>query len=537
MNLLTHRRAWLATLALTLLIIVAPPTAQADLHEPRPIDPITPDLTIATAPDGLRYHFPGAVRLDDGSILVTARQGSRHSSPDGAIVIARSDGKTLTWPQPHVAWDSIGDDRDPKLSQSSTGRVFLHFFTSDPGQVGATTGDFVMYSDDRGLSWSEPRRVETRMAWAASHGEIIETADGSLLAPIYGSLGSDSPGTLRSSVVRSVDGGQTWSATNEVMLPHVPARQVVEPVLTVLPDGSITALLRVNSGPAEPWQRFSLLTRSYDNGATWTAIEQTNLVTSSAETEVLGDGSVFVAYGDLAYRFAERRLTSATVIKRPDRTWRAPTTAPIWDAVVDDQANPAVVEISPRRVLVIGFDYLHRSLVATAVDADDLTSAPSDDEQLRDTLDLAAMVSQERASIDTDLTVTGTQPRSVSAPELAIDGRLGATSQAQGEGTSGQYTITFDTPQRLTEIGVALRPGEAQSARVTVQTIDGTWQPVGELPEQWRYGDIDWIPMTPAVAPIIKLQVSIAAMTGPHPWPGNPRPVAISEIAVRGTQS
>jgi len=37
-------------------------------------EPTKPDLIIGQAEAGLRYHFPGAVELDDGTILVAVRR-------------------------------------------------------------------------------------------------------------------------------------------------------------------------------------------------------------------------------------------------------------------------------------------------------------------------------------------------------------------------------------------------------------------------------------------------------------------------------
>lgn len=495
---------------------------------PASADPTRPDLTIGQAEAGLRYHFPGAVELDDGTILVAVRRGVRHSSPEGAIVLYRSGDGGVTWSGPETVWDSPGDDRDPKLSQTSTGRVFLHLFTSDPGGVGAEIGDFVLHSDDRGAHWSAPSRVNSSMVWAASHAEITEAPDGTLLAPIYGAVAGVA--LYRSSVVRSLDNGVTWLAESEVFLPQPADRQVAEPILTVLPNGTMTALLRIEPPPGTPkWEHPSLLTRSRDGGRTWSPTEVTGLHTSSAEVLLLRNGSLFVAYGDLSTRFGQRRLTSAAVIRDPNGRWQVPATTPVWDAFVDDQANPSLVERRDGTVLVFGFDYTNRTLTASIVDPRQV-GAVTDASQLRGRLDLAGMVSRGQATLDTDLTATDVTA-SLAGPGGAIDGLLGLNHAALGTTAPGHVTVSFTRPRRIGEVGVALRPGEAQPAVLEVRGQDGTWREVASLTERFRYGDVDWFRLGQVITAV---RVTTTPMVGPRPPnSGATKPIAVSELALR----
>jgi hypothetical protein len=287
-------------------------------------------------------------------------------------------------------------------------------------------------------------------------------------------------------------------------------------VLTVLPDGSITALLRQDNRPSQ-------LTRSYDNGLTWSPLEATNLMTSSADTLVLRNGAVFVAFGDLSHRFGQRRLTVAAVVEHPERPWQVAATSPVLDTFVDDQANPSVVETRPGQVLVFGFDYSARSLVGTYVDVASV-GARTDEQQLAGRLDLRALVDAGSADVATNL----------SPPMAVIDGKLGLPSGAQGTPTdTGTYTVTFAEPLRIGEIGAALRPGEAQSASVEVLTAQG-WRVVGTLPEQWRFGDVDWLRVPDAGRPVTAIRLTTKPMTAPRPPnSGAPKPIVVTELAVR----
>jgi hypothetical protein len=107
-------------------------------------------------------------------------------------------------------------------------------------------------------------------------------------------------------------------------------------------------------------------------------------------------------------------------------------------------------------------------------------------------------------------------------------------SGAQGTPTdTGTYTVTFAEPLRVGGIGIALRPGEAQSASVEVLTAQG-WRVVGTLPEQWRLGDVDWLRVPDAGRPVTAVRLTTKPMMAPRPPnSGAPKPIVVTELAVR----
>jgi hypothetical protein len=129
-----------------------------------------------------------------------------------------------------------------------------------------------------------------------------------------------------------------------------------------LPGGQVVALLRTDE-EAE-------LTRSDDNGQTWTEPELCGLYASSADTLTLSDGAVLLAYGDVSKRFNSGRPTVATVIKDPLGRWDKDSLHVVIDAGREtvDQANPAVVELPDDRLLVISYDIFQRQIVGELLD-------------------------------------------------------------------------------------------------------------------------------------------------------------------------
>jgi len=326
--------------------------------------------TVVRTVEGQLPYFPNAIRLGDGRTLVVYREGRHHIRSVGRIVAVESSDEGASWSEPRVVVDTLLDDRDPMLIQLSTGDVLLSYFRIDwsltPWEV---PGVDVIRSTDGGRTWGEPVEVGSTMRqktderWhrfraghIASHGQILELPNNELLAPVYGVFPGDTHHSA--SVVRSTDGGRSWLAEDEVVIGRKPGRMYVEPVLTLLPGGQLTALLRTDED-AE-------LTRSDDNGHTWSEPEPLVLHASSADTITLADGSVLLAYGDVSRRINQGRPTLATIIADPLGPWDKGPQHLVHDAGQEtfDQANPAVVELSDGRLLIISYDIFNREIVA-----------------------------------------------------------------------------------------------------------------------------------------------------------------------------
>ena len=496
--------------------------------------PGTPDVVIAQAAPGKKLHFPNAERLADGSVVAVAREGAGHTGQDGRLLMMTSDDGGSTWSAPEVVFDSPYDDRDPMITQLSSGRLLLSWFQNDYSVTPPEPmGTFVAHSDDGGETWSAPVAVQSMLSgesdivdtyelgWNASHGQVKELPGGDLIIPLYGTVPDDK--WQKATVVRSTDGGQTWSASTESLVASATGTHYQEPVLTVLPGGVVHALLRIGTSASTMGAVHSQESWSRDGGRTWSAPAEIDLVTSSAHTEVLRDGSVFLAYGDLSGHFTDKRGTVGAVIRSPLSPWIGAPRELVWDSGTGDQANPAVVEVRPGRVLVIGFDSGTSRLVGTFVPVSQVRPDRPDPRRV----DLGALVAAGEATVSTDM--THVQPGRPGVGVLgAIDGVVGYWDASWApRAAPASYTVEFDRPRRLSSVGVALKPGYASAAVVSVRSsADGSWRDVGTLESAVRWGDdLTWFRSAGVVDAV---RVTITSSNG---W------AVLAELGVRAPAS
>ena len=260
---------------------------------------ITPAAPVGMAPprigfalrqagdDGSKaYRIPGLAQSKKGTLLAVYDIRYRHSGDlpaDIDVGLSRSTDRGQTWEPMQVILDMGKDPKfghdgvgDPAiLVDGVTGRIWVAALWSHgnrgwngsgPGLAPEETGQLVMaYSDDDGLSWSNPvnitpqvKKPEWRLMFNGP-GAGITLRDGTLVFPAQFREADGPPhrGKPFSTLIVSKDRGQTWTVGTGIKSDTTEA-QVVE-----LGDGSLMLNCRDNRGGA----RTVGITR--DLGQTW----------------------------------------------------------------------------------------------------------------------------------------------------------------------------------------------------------------------------------------------------------------------------
>lgn len=313
-------------------------------------------FVVATEPSGYEPRFPDVVKLADGRLLAVYHSATGHTNSNGSIKMTFSSNGGATWTSPVLAVSNGYDNRDPKVAVLSDGSVLLNFFQDQWNADGTYTnrGLWVARMSPGTSTFSTPMKVPTASGYGFSHAPVVEIPGGDVLLPYY-------YGGAR--MIRSHNGGSTWdTASDRMVVATTSTRNYVEPNITRLPSGQLVMSIRTVDRSTNK-ETYMTVTRSNDNGVTWSALENTGFVTSSHHTLTTSSGAVLLTYGN---PLVTNRPTYGTLIDNPAGGWSTSAFPPrlLYDSGYSDQANPSTVEISPGRYLTLAYNVGTRQLLA-----------------------------------------------------------------------------------------------------------------------------------------------------------------------------
>lgn len=207
---------------------------------------------------------PNVCVLGDGRLVMIWREGSGHASRDGKIMWSFSSDEGRTWTAPETWMPYPGGGIDPRGTAITAGRdghtVWVpYFYGSD---ANAAMGVYLKISPDNGATWGPELRVDPGAAYAGTDSMgVIEVGD-TLMLPWYGKHNAAEP-YESIWLARSTDGGQTWLSTRMVDGPAT-GRHYHEPNLVDC-DGTLVMTFRWGTADS------IAMIRSTDGGQTWTA--------------------------------------------------------------------------------------------------------------------------------------------------------------------------------------------------------------------------------------------------------------------------
>jgi hypothetical protein len=282
--------------------------------------------------------FPDACRLPSGDLACVFYAGYGHVSlPNdkwprgGRVCIVESKDEGKTWSQPRVLFDGPQDDRDPHIAALSDGTLVCSFFQYRKVNGKDEHDVCLVESTDGGQTWQTEPRVLAANVWAVS-APVRELPDGTLLLGVYT---ADST-TAYGAVLRSTDGGRTWSEPVAID-PDSGVRLDAETDVLRLPDGTILAALR---GDGKINLHFAT---SADQGVTWSKIKDSGFLGHCPHLTRLSSGEILLTH---------RAPTTSLHISRDNaQSWQGPFEI---DSVFG--AYPSTVELRDHSVLVVYYE-------------------------------------------------------------------------------------------------------------------------------------------------------------------------------------
>jgi hypothetical protein len=300
-----------------------------------------PALSYLPAPAHQVNHGAGLVRLRSGDLLACWYSGPAEADPDVAILCA--EGRGAAWAAPRVAAPArfapdIKSLGNVALARDRSGRLVMIFgvvrsrraFGVQLCRSWACGRIEASVSSDEGRTWSAPLRLDDR-GGALPRSRPLSHAGRPDMIPVY--LERGRAGVLTTDLAEmTADGfGPMHSAL-------IPGRSIIQPSLTIAPDGAVWAYMR-------DLQRRRVFGARLGPGATeWTPAAPTNLENPSSPVEAFTDRSGAIV---LIYNPSRRdRRTLALARSRDGLSFRRGCDLVPHDHA-GDVAYPSIVEQSP----------------------------------------------------------------------------------------------------------------------------------------------------------------------------------------------
>ena len=219
--------------------------------------------------------------------LVTAFfGGTKERNPDVCIYVCRKEKGSDRWSTPRNVANGVQNAKlrypcwNPVLYQVRGGDLLL-FYKVGPSP--STWKGWLIRSSDGGVSWSKPKALPEGFLGPIKN-QPVGLADGTLLCPT-----STEGHGWKVHFELTTDNAKTWQMAAPVPAPD--EEKAIQPTILLHKDGSIQALCRSEN-------RAILSTVSNDNGRSWSALEPIALPNNNSGIDgvTLADGRQLLVY-------------------------------------------------------------------------------------------------------------------------------------------------------------------------------------------------------------------------------------------------
>lgn len=267
-----------------------------------------------------------------GGLVAAWFGGTKEGNKDVGIWVSRKESGTWTEPV-EVATGKSPDGQqhpcwNPVLFQPQSGPLLL-FYKVGPSP--STWWGMLIRSDDGGKTWSEPQRLPEGMAGPIKNKPVM-LSDGRLLC---GSSTEDQG--WRVHMEWTPDLGRTWEKTGPLNDPDRVG--AIQPAILKHRDGKLQMLCRTKQGKiSEAW--------SSDGGRKWTEMTLTELPNpnSGIDAVTLADGRHLLVYNPTSPpegKWGGPRSPLSVAVSEDGKTWKA---ALVLENEPGEYSYPAVIQ-------------------------------------------------------------------------------------------------------------------------------------------------------------------------------------------------
>ena len=212
--------------------------------------------------------------------------GTKERNPDVCIYVCRKDKGSDRWTRPVNVANGIQDPKlrypcwNPVLYQAPQGDLLL-FYKVGPSP--STWKGWMIRSEDGGVSWSSPHALPEGFLGPIKD-QPVRLKDGTLLCP-----SSTEGHGWKIHFELTKDDAKNWKMATPV--PASDSLKAIQPTILLQKDGSILALCRSQN-------RAILSTVSHDNGHSWSSLEPIALPNNNSGIDgvTLADGQQLLVY-------------------------------------------------------------------------------------------------------------------------------------------------------------------------------------------------------------------------------------------------
>lgn len=252
----------------------------------------------------VQNHAANLMPLSNGDMGCVWFGGSQEGKSDISIYFSRLPKGESCWTVPVKLSDDSGrSEQNPVLFPAPDGKLWLLYTAQKSGNQDTSVIRYRI-SEDSGATWG-PIGVLFDKAGTFVRQPVVVLDNGDWLVPVFYCRthpGEKWVGDNDISAVRiSPDQGKTW---DEFEVPG--STGCVHMNVEKMPDGSLLAMYRSR------WADNIYMSRSTDNGRTWTVPEPTELPNNNSSIQFvrLANGHLAIVFNDISAAQATERRTS-----------------------------------------------------------------------------------------------------------------------------------------------------------------------------------------------------------------------------------